>query len=107
MSMKKCIYLFFFLGAVSTVILFNTSNSFFTGVPIYIYSLLPLGFMFAIILLYSYITFFIFLIYWVRKFRMKYFYQFLIVVLFFLLNIIAEQYTWVNVDFSVLFAPVK
>ena len=81
------------LGLLLTTGMLNCSSSYLVGVPVFVYSKLPLGSLFLILETFSYITFFVFLVFWVNTFRQKYIYWLALVILFLLLNIIATRGT--------------
>lgn len=99
----KLIFLSLFIGAILTIFLLNCSSSYLVGFPFFIYSLFPMGKLLGIIELYLFTTIFIFLLFWVKKFRIKYIFLALIVISFFILNMIASKFTSLDVDFTFLF----
>ena len=91
--MKKIIFLGLFLGIVLTGLILNSPHSYINGVPVLIYSLLPLGMLFLIVEAYLYVNLFVFLSLWVGKFKRKYAYWVLLVAVYFSLNMLAAKFT--------------
>ena len=90
---KKYILFLLITSLILTVLLSNCTNSIFIGVPVFVYSIFPIGMTFLVIETYLYSVLFVFLLLWVTKFRMKFVFYLCIIGLFALLNIIASEFT--------------
>lgn len=97
---KKNILLILTLGLILTLAFINSSKSYLIGLPMHIYSLLPLGYWFGVLLLYSYNSIFIFLLFHAKHLRMGIVLQLFAVFLYFEINMLANKYINFNIDFS-------
>lgn len=96
---KKNVLLILTLGLILTVAFVNSSKSYLIGLPMHIYSLLPLGYWFGVLLLYFYNTIFIFLLFYAKYFKMGIVLQLFIVFLYLGINMLANKYINFNIDF--------
>ena len=99
---KKSICIGLVISVVTTICLLNCSNSLFVGIPIFIYSLLPVGLVFLVLETYV-LSFLLFLLVWrVSAFKRRYVFYILIIIIFFGLNILATEFTDFELDVNML-----
>lgn len=80
-----------------TVVLLNCSSAYFVGLPVFVYSVFPLGSLFLILEMFLYSALLMFALFWGRELRRRrIFYYAFVIGLFFLLNILASRVTKLN-----------
>jgi hypothetical protein len=97
---QKIIILYFCISLLATFLVLNSTSLYCCGVPLLIYSTWPLGNIFLLLATYTYVTFFSLSAFLVRKSKKKIFYWLLIVSLFFVFNIIASKFFYIELSDS-------
>lgn len=109
MRREKVIFLKLFLAGIFTtaVLTILSSNSYFCGiflpVAVFIYNTLPQFFYVSVLIIAVYLcmTGFVFLFFWLGKFKRKYIYWILVIVAYFSLNVLASRF--IHFEFPNLF----